>query len=139
MPTAEIHIYIYTLHLFPSIYLSIDSKKIMNSHQYLQFQSTATELILLFSRSIFVPHVSLALPGPGPSPGADCPPQGEPPQGLTPHSGPPTPTDTLLIYLGPNTPGQTILCLDILLVLPDLQHLQWVEASSPHTGFDTIH
>ena len=102
-------------------------------------KSTAIELILLFSLSIFVTHFSLALPGPGPPPGADCPPQGEPPQGLTPHSGPPTPTDTLLTHLGPNTPGLTILHLDILLTPPDLQHLHGVDTASPHRGFDTTH
>ena len=102
-------------------------------------KSTAIELILLFSLSIFVTHFSLDLPGPGPLPGADSPPQGEPPQGLTPHSGPPTPTDTLLTHLGPTTPGLTILHLDVLLTPPDLQHLHGVDAASPHRGFDTTH
>lgn len=138
----DTHLYLYFTSL--SIYLSIHPSTCSSTARKSRIptntsKSTARELVSLFSLSIFVPHFSLALPGPRPSPGADCPPQGEASQGLTPHSGPPTPTDTLLIHLGPNTLGLAILHLDVPFVPPDLQHLHGVDASSPHTGFDTTH
>lgn len=93
-----------------SIHPSIHNQKITNPHQYLQFQSSITGLILSFPLSIFAPRFSHSGNPAPPRPawartlsGSCLPAQGEPchsSQALTPHSGPPLSTDTLLIPPG---------------------------------------